>query len=81
MSFKFQILNLCFVLLVLSWETLSAALMLRFSFGLEEAAADIEKAVRQAIDDGFRTRDIGSEGPGIQLTGTAGMGEAVLARL
>jgi 3-isopropylmalate dehydrogenase len=55
--------------------------MLRFSFGQEAAAAAIEKAVRQAIDDGFRTRDIGSEGPGIQLVGTAAMGAAVLARL
>ena len=62
-------------------QILSAALMLRFSFGQESAAASIEKAVRQAIDDGFRTRDIGSEGPGIQLVGTAAMGAAVLARL
>jgi 3-isopropylmalate dehydrogenase len=62
-------------------QILSAALMLRFSFGQEAAAAAIEKAVRQAIDDGFRTRDIGSEGPGIQLVGTAAMGAAVLARL
>lgn len=62
-------------------QILSAALMLRFSFGQEAAAASIEKAVRQAIDDGFRTRDIGSEGPGIQLVGTAAMGAAVLARL
>lgn len=62
-------------------QILSAALMLRFSFGQEAAAASIEKAVRQAIDDGFRTRDIGREGPGIQVTGTAGMGAAVRARL
>jgi 3-isopropylmalate dehydrogenase len=62
-------------------QILSAALMLRFSFGQEAAAVSIEKAVRQAIDDGFRTRDIGAAGPGIQLVGTADMGAAVQARL
>lgn len=62
-------------------QILSCALMLRFSFGQEKAAAAIEKAVRLAIDDGFRTRDIGTEAPGIQLVGTAGMAAAIQSRL
>ncbi|RYD33693.1 MAG: 3-isopropylmalate dehydrogenase [Verrucomicrobiaceae bacterium] len=62
-------------------QILSAALMLRFSFGQEEAASNIEKAVRQTIDDGFRTRDIWTDGPGIKLVGTAEMAAAVQARL
>jgi 3-isopropylmalate dehydrogenase len=62
-------------------QILSAALMLRFSFGQEAAAAAIEKAVRQAIDDGFRTRDIYTEGAGITLANTEEMAAAITARL
>lgn len=38
---------------------LSAALLLRYSLGLEEEAAAIERAVDHAIDDGLRTADLG----------------------
>jgi 3-isopropylmalate dehydrogenase len=41
---------------------LSAAMMLRVSFGLEEEASEIESAVNVALDSGFRTKDIMSEG-------------------
>jgi 3-isopropylmalate dehydrogenase len=37
---------------------LSAAMMLRHSFGLVNEAADIEAAVGAALDDGARTRDL-----------------------
>jgi 3-isopropylmalate dehydrogenase len=62
-------------------QILSAAMMLRYSFGLEQAAASIESAVRGAIDDGFRTGDIFSGAQGTQKVGTAAMGDAILARL
>ena len=62
-------------------QILSAALMLRFSLGLETEAAAIEAAVRQAIDDGFRTGDIFTGAPGTTKADTAGMGDAILARL
>jgi 3-isopropylmalate dehydrogenase len=62
-------------------QILSCALMLRFSFGLEAAAQCIEKAVRGAIDDGFRTGDIFTEGAGIQRVNTAEMAAAIKARL
>lgn len=39
---------------------LSAAMMLRLSFGLGEAADAIEDAVAAVLDDGHRTRDIAS---------------------
>ncbi len=39
-------------------QILSSALMLRHSFGLNDAAAAIERAVTQAIDAGHRTGDI-----------------------
>ncbi|GAB6391878.1 MAG: 3-isopropylmalate dehydrogenase [Treponematales bacterium] len=56
---------------------LSAALMLRYSFGLEKEAAAIEAAVNAALEQGFRTRDIAAGGDGETLVGTAAMGEAV----
>lgn len=60
-------------------QILSAALMLRHSFGEEAAAAAIEAAVRSAIDDGYRTADI-DDGTGTPV-GTRAMGDAVLARV
>ena len=41
---------------------LSAAMMLRYSFDMNEEADAVENAVRQTIRDGFRTGDIMSEG-------------------
>jgi 3-isopropylmalate dehydrogenase len=58
---------------------LSAALMLRHTFGLEEGAKKIEQAVRTVLAEGLRTRDIFEAGS--HLTGTAEMGDAVVAAL
>lgn len=41
---------------------LSAAMMLRFSLDLDEAADAVENAVRQVLKEGFRTGDIMSDG-------------------
>jgi 3-isopropylmalate dehydrogenase len=63
---------------------LSAAMMLRFSFGLEKEAAAVEGAVNQVLDRGLRTRDIvsrGSKGSGEKTVGTKAMGDAVLKAL
>jgi 3-isopropylmalate dehydrogenase len=54
---------------------LSAALMLRHGFALEEQATAIESAVDGALADGLRTRDLGGE------AGTAEATRAVLQRL
>jgi 3-isopropylmalate dehydrogenase len=54
---------------------LSAAMLLRHSLGLEEAAARVEAAVTGAIAAGLRTRDLGGG------ASTGAMAEAVLARL
>ncbi|CAK5262548.1 unnamed protein product [Mycena citricolor] len=40
---------------------LSAALLLRYSLGLEKAAAAIELAVRKVLDTGLRTKDLGGD--------------------
>jgi 3-isopropylmalate dehydrogenase len=64
---------------------LSAAMMLRYSFGLEREALAVEAAVNAALDAGLRTADIvrrgGKAGPGERLVGTAEMGAAVLGAL
>ena len=54
---------------------LSAAMMLRHSFGREAEAARIEAAVAKALGDGIRGGDIGGE------AGCHEIGSAVLARL
>jgi 3-isopropylmalate dehydrogenase len=59
-------------------QILSAALMLRFSFGREDAAAAIEKAVRDVIASGLRTRDIAAGG---RAVGTREMAAAVAAAI
>ncbi|MEZ5278566.1 MAG: 3-isopropylmalate dehydrogenase [Opitutaceae bacterium] len=59
-------------------QILSSALMLRFSFGLNDLAARIEKAVRDAVVSGVRTGDIAFGGPAV---GTVEMADAVIANL
>ena len=58
---------------------LSAAMLLRHSFGRLDEAERIERAVRAVLAKGYRTRDI--QQPGTALVGTAAMGDAVLAAL
>lgn len=58
---------------------LSAAMMLRYSLGAEDAAQAIEAAVSAVLDQGLRTADIMSEGS--RKVSTREMGEAVLAAL
>jgi 3-isopropylmalate dehydrogenase len=61
-------------------QILSAALLLRHSFGLNDAAAAVEKAVSQAIDAGYRTGDIFSPTEtSARKVGTREMGEAIAA--
>jgi 3-isopropylmalate dehydrogenase len=60
-------------------QILSAAMMLQYSFGLDELARRIDRAVRRTISQGVRTRDIFSEGH--KLVGTAEMGAKILENL
>lgn len=61
---------------------LSAAMMLRWSFGQTRAAAAIETAVRRTLSDGIRTGDLmGAGGEGLTQVGTDGFRDAVLERL
>ena len=61
---------------------LSAAMMLRYSFGLAEEAEAVETAVKSALGAGVRTRDIaGERGNNLTIVGTVGMGDAVSERI
>ncbi|KUI64816.1 3-isopropylmalate dehydrogenase [Cytospora mali] len=54
---------------------LSIAMMLRYSLGLPKEANAVEKAVKNAIDNGVRTKDLGGS------ASTKDMGDAVVAEL
>lgn len=58
---------------------LSGAMMLRYSFNLEEEAKLIEKAVLSVLEDGYRTGDIMSEGK--TKVGTKEMGDLVCKKI
>lgn len=58
---------------------LSAAMMLRYSFGLEEEAQVIEKAVVEVLNGDSRTGDLME--PGKKLVTTAEMGRLVVEKL
>jgi len=63
-------------------QILSAALMLRHSFGLNDAAAAIENDVAKAIEAGNRTGDIFNPNEaGARKIGTREMGDAIAANL
>ena len=58
---------------------LSTAMMLRYSFNLENEAKDIENAVVKVLEEGYRTGDIKSEGT--TLVGTKAMGTLAVERI
>lgn len=58
---------------------LSAAMMLKYSFDLDEEAAAIEAAVNKALDAGLRTGDMMADG--CTLVSCSEMGDAILKNL
>ncbi len=58
---------------------MSAGMMLKYSFGLEEEAAAVDTAIENVLADGFRTKDIMEEGK--ELVGTSRMGDLIAERL
>ncbi|MGN6514799.1 MAG: 3-isopropylmalate dehydrogenase [Rhizomicrobium sp.] len=60
-------------------QTLSFAMLLRYSFGLDEDAALIENACVNVLKNGLRTADIMA--PGTARVGTSVMGESILREL
>jgi 3-isopropylmalate dehydrogenase len=62
-------------------QILFAWMMLRYSFGMIEAADAIDNAVAKVLDQGFRTRDIYQQKPGEKLVNTREIGDAIIANL
>jgi 3-isopropylmalate dehydrogenase len=62
-------------------QILSAGMMLRYSFGMVDAADAIDNAVRKVLDQGIRTGDIHQDKSGETLVDTKGMGDAIVASL
>ena len=60
-------------------QILSAAMMLRFSLGFEDAADDIEKAVADVLKTGIHTVDIAIDKN--KAVGTAAMGDAIVEKI
>ena len=58
---------------------LSAAMMLRYSFGMGREANRVEAAVAQVLEQGYRTGDIMQ--PDKKKVGTKAMGDAILSAL
>ncbi len=62
-------------------QVLSAAMMLRYSFSLNDAADAIEKAVESVLNAGYRTGDIYQGTAGEKKVNTREMGDAIIAAL
>ena len=60
-------------------QMLSFAMLLRYSFDLEDEAALIERACTNVLASGLRTADVMA--PGTAKVGTSVMGEAVVREL
>ncbi len=60
-------------------QILSVGLMLRYSFGMDSAADELEAAVEKVLDDGWRTVDIADERTAADhVIGTAAMGDRIV---
>ena len=64
---------------------LSAAMLLRWSLGREDAATSLEEAVARTLDDGFRTADLwprtGDPASALTRVGTRAMAAAIAERV
>ncbi|MDD4202866.1 MAG: 3-isopropylmalate dehydrogenase [Candidatus Omnitrophica bacterium] len=60
-------------------QILSGAMMLKYSFGLDQASQAIYDAVSKTLSDGLRTGDIAGEND--KVIGTHEMGDAIVTRI
>ncbi len=60
----------------------SVEMMLRYSFGMDEAADDIVRAIEEVLEEGWRTGDlINSTTPADKIIGTVAMGNLVASKV
>ncbi len=62
-------------------QILSAGMMLRYSFGMVDAADAIDAAVEKVLNDGYRTGDIYQGNAGEKKVNTVEIGDAIVANL
>lgn len=62
-------------------QILSVSMMLRYSFGMVEAADAVDAAVEKVLNEGYRTADIFQGAGGEKKVNTAAMGDAIVAAL
>jgi len=62
-------------------QILSTSMMLRYSFGMIEAADAIDTAVEKTLNQGYRTGDIFQGRDGEKKVNTAAMGDAIIANM
>ncbi len=62
-------------------QIMSAAMMLKYSFDMDDAYDRIDRAVARVLDDGIRTRDIYSGKEGEKLVGTMEMASEIAKRV
>ena len=60
-------------------QILSAAMMLRFSFDMNESAESIEKSIEKILNDGYRTGDIMQSG--MKKVDTEEMGNLIAEKI
>ena len=60
-------------------QILSAAMLLKYSLGLDEPAAAIENAVAAILEKKIMTRDIAT--PGVTPVSTVAMGDAIVSEI
>jgi len=62
-------------------QILSASMMLRYSFGMIDAADAVDAAVEKTLNQGCRTGDIFQDLEGEKKVNTKEMGDAIIANL
>ncbi len=63
-------------------QILSVEMMLRYSFNMEQAANDVNRAITAVLDEGWRTGDIkDANTPADKVVGTTAMGDLVVEHL
>jgi len=62
-------------------QILSASMMLRYSFGMVDAADAVDSAVEKTLNQGYRTGDIYQGKEGEKKVNTVAMGDAIIANL
>jgi len=60
---------------------LSAAMMLRYTFGLEQEADAVEGAIQKVLQKGYRTPDLYRGEPELNLVGTREIGQRIIGEI